>query len=121
MQEAPWLDELFAAIDAKDTQRFLEFLAPDATFRFGSAPAVQGHEAIAAAVDGFFASIASLRHELSRTVTTGSTVVCEGVSAYTRHDGNEIALPFCNVFETGDGAINDYRIYIDIAPLFAEQ
>lgn len=121
MKEAPWLEELFGAIDAKDTPRFLEFLAPEATFRFGSAAAVEGREAIGAAVDAFFASIAALEHEIRRTVTADGTVICEGISTYGRHDGTEITLPFCNVFETRDGVIDDYKIYIDIAPLFAEQ
>jgi limonene-1,2-epoxide hydrolase len=30
-----------------------------------------------------------------------------------------ITLPFCNVFETDDGLISLYRIYIDVAPLYA--
>lgn len=118
---APWVEDLFGAIDAKDTRRFLEFLAPNATFTFGSAAAVQGHDEIEAAVDAFFASIDALKHELGQTVATGSTVICEGISTYTRHDGHVITLPFCNVFEMRDGAIDEYKIYIDIAPLFAEQ
>lgn len=116
----PWLEALFAAIDAKDTRRFLEFLTPDASFRFGSAAAVHGHADIEAAVGAFFASIAALKHEPGLSVTSDDTVICEGLSTYTRHDGTEVTLPFCNVFETREGAIEEYKIYIDIAPLFAE-
>ena len=53
---------LFAAIDAKDAASFVSYLTEDAVFRFGSAPAVQGREAIREAVDGFFAPIAGCRH-----------------------------------------------------------
>lgn len=113
-------DKLFASIDAMDTQSFLAFLTPDVEFRFGSAPAVSGHEGVRAAVDGFFASIAGLSHKVYRTVVDGDTVVVEGDSTYTRHSGSEITLPFCNVFETDNGRIAVYRIYLDIAPLFAE-
>jgi limonene-1,2-epoxide hydrolase len=109
--------DLFASIDTMDTERFLSFIDPSATFRFGSSPPVTGHEAIRAAVEGFFASFAALKHELQRTVTEGNVVACEGEVTYTRHDTSMITLPFVNIFETSGGLISLYRIYIDIAPL----
>jgi len=114
-------EKLFASIDAMDTESFLSFIAEDATFRFGSTPPVQGQVAIQAAVENFFASFAALRHDLQRLVADGDAVVCEGEVTYTRHDGNNITLPFANIFEVDGGLISVYRIYIDIAPLFAEQ
>jgi ketosteroid isomerase-like protein len=111
--------KLFVSIDAMDTEGFLAFIALDGEFRFGSSPPVNGHDGIRAAVEGFFSSFAALRHELQRMVADGDTVVCEGEVTYTRHDGSAITLPFCNVFETKDGLISRYRVYIDIAPLYA--
>ena len=111
--------KLFVSIDAMDTEGFLGFIRPDAEFRFASAPPVQGHAAIREAVDGFFSTIAALSHDLQRLVADGNSVVCEGNVTYTRHDGSRITLPFCNVFETKDGLISLYRIYIDVAPLYA--
>jgi ketosteroid isomerase-like protein len=111
--------KLFVSIDAMDTEGFLGFIAPDGEFRFASTPPVRGRAAIRAAVENFFSSFAALRHELQRVVAEGNTVVCEGEVTYTRHDGSVITLPFCNVFETDDGLISLYRIYIDVAPLYA--
>lgn len=111
--------KLFVSIDAMDTEGFLAFIAPDGEFRFGSTPTVRGHAGIRAAVESFFSSFAALRHELQRVIAEGNTVVCEGEVTYTRHDGSVITLPFCNVFETDDGLISLYRIYIDVAPLYA--
>jgi len=111
--------KLFASIDAMDTESFLSFICADATFRFGSSPAVKGHAEIRAAVEGFFASFAALQHDLQRLVADGNVVVCEGEVTYTRHDGSSITLPFANVFEVDDGLISLYRVYIDIGPLFA--
>ena len=111
--------KLFVSIDAMDTEGFLGFIAPHGEFRFGSTPPVRGHAGIRAAVRNFFASFAALRHELQRIVADGATVVCEGEVTYTRHDGRVITLPFCNVFETHDGLISLYRVYIDVAPLYA--
>ena len=113
-------EKLFASIDAMDTESFLGFIHEDATFRFGSSPAVTGHVAIKAAVESFFASFAALKHDLQRLVADGNAVVCEGDVAYTRHDGSAITLPFANVFETDNGLISLYRVYIDTGPLFAE-
>ena len=113
------LNRLFTAIDTTDTDRFLQCIATNATFRFGSAEAVSGHEAIGAAVDGFFVSIAGVQHRIKRTVANGSALVCEGEVTYTRLDDSRITLPFANIFEIENNLISDYRIYIDIAPLYA--
>ena len=119
--EDAWHDRLrrlFAAIDAKETERFLGFLTNEATFRFGSAPAVQGRDAIRAAVDGFFQSIAACRHVLSRTIAEDDVLVCEGEVTYTRHDGTELTVPFANIFELEGGIISAYKIYVDAGALY---
>ncbi len=112
------LDDLFAAIDAKDTERFLGFLTTKGSFRFGSAPPVQGREAIHSAVDGFFSTIAGLSHDLNRIIAEDGVVVCEGEVTYTRHDATRITLPFMNVFEFDDELISNYKIYMDVGPLY---
>ncbi len=112
------LDDLFAAIDAKDTGRFVGFLTDEASFRFGSAPTVQGQEAIHEAVDGFFSTIAGLCHDPARVVAAGDAVVCEGEVTYTRHDATKIKLPFTNVLEFDGELISRYKIYMDIGPLY---
>jgi len=111
---------MFAAIDSKDAQAFVGFLTDDAVFRFGSAPAVRGREAILAAVDGFFGTIAACSHDVQNTLASGSTLVCEGEVTYRRHDDTEITLPFTDIFEYDGDLISQYKIYIDIAPLYAE-
>lgn len=110
---------LFAAIDAQDSAAFVSYLTDGAVFRFGSAEPVRGREAIQAAVDGFFASIAGLSHTINRVVRDGDTLFCEGEVAYRRHDGTDITLPFADVFEYADDLIDHYKIYMDIAPLYA--
>ena len=111
---------MFAAIDAKDTQAFVGYLTGDAVFRFGSAPAVKGREAIAAAVDGFFGTIAASSHDIRKTLGEGSTLVCEGEVTYTRLGGEKVTLPFTDVFEYDGDLIAEYKMYIDIAPLYAD-
>ena len=113
------LADLFAAIDARDTERFLAFLTDEAYFRFGSTPPAQGKEAIRDAVGGFFSSIAGCRHSVARVVAEGDVLICEGEVTYTRHDSSEITLPFANVFELDGELISAYKIYADASPLYA--
>ena len=110
---------MFTAIDAKDSATFVSYLTEDAIFRFGSAPPVRGRDAIKAAVEGFFTTIAACSHDISNTLRQDDTMACEGVVTYTLHDGSEIALPFTNVFEYEGSLIAHYKIYIDIGQLFA--
>ena len=111
--------DLFASIDAMHTERFLGFIHEEGTFRFASAPPVQGHAGIREAVDAFFATFAELRHELTLLIQDGDRIACEGDVTYTRHDGSKITLPFANVFGLKNGLIDTYHVYIDIAPLYA--
>lgn len=111
---------LFAAIDANDAAAFVGYLTEDAVFRFGSAPAVSGRAAIQAAVDGFFGTIAGCSHQVHNTLASGSTLVCEGEVTYTRVDGSLIILPFTDVFEYDGDLIAQYKIYMDISPLYTE-
>lgn len=115
-----WLHDLFSSIDRRDAAAFVEFLAPDAVFRFGSAPPVGGRGAIQDAVAAFFTTIAGCRHELERSWADTDTVVCEGEVTYRRHDGSTITLPFANVFELRDRLIGRYSIYADVGPLYQQ-
>jgi ketosteroid isomerase-like protein len=117
--DGAWWGRLFAAIDARDTAGFLDFLTPDAKFRFGNAPTIVGADAIGAAVAGFFTAIAACRHQLLGTWNGADTVACEGNVTYTRLDGAMVTVPFANVFELRGAKIAAYRIYIDNSPLFS--
>lgn len=113
------LDELFATIDSMDTSGFVARLTPGAEFRFGNAPAANGSAQIGEAVGAFFATIAGLRHELSKVIADGDSLACEGNVTYTRHDGTQVSIPFADTFVFDGDLIDSYRIYIDIAPLYA--
>jgi len=34
-------------------------------------------------------------------------------------DGRKVKLPCCNVFHVRDGLVFDYRVYLDIGPVYA--
>jgi ketosteroid isomerase-like protein len=109
---------LFAAIDRKDADAFCAFIAPQGRFRFGNAPVVEGRAAIRELVAGFFGALAALSHRLEAAWPVPGGVVCHGVVTYTRHDGSQLSVPFCNVFAIAEDGIRDYRIFIDNSALF---
>jgi hypothetical protein len=113
-------DHVFALVDKRDAAGFAALFAPYGRFVFGNADPIVGPDAIAAAVDGFFAGIAGLRHEFRSRWETGADTVAELVVEYDRHDGGQVRIPAVTIFTRDDaGLITDYRIYVDLAPLFA--
>lgn len=114
-----WWDELLHAVDSRDAQRFVSFLTPDASFRFGNADCVVGADDIRNVVAGFFSAIASSRHELLTCWGVAPSVACEGTVTYTRRDGSSLKVPFVNAFDLHERQIASYRIYIDNSALFA--
>ncbi len=114
-----WLSNLFEAIDRMDVDGFVAFLSEEASFRFANAPAVTGKENIHSVVSNFFSNIKSIQHTIGGVWEQDAIVICEGEVTYTRHDGQELPLPFMNSFRMKGALIDDYRIYMDISPLFA--
>lgn len=112
-----WCRQLFESIDAKRTQEFVAFLAPDAVFRFGSAAPVHGVAAIAAAVERFFASITALSHQVLDLWEPTGHVICRGEVTYRRLDGKVVQIPFCDVIKIRAEKIVRYDIYLDPTPL----
>jgi len=119
LDKATFVRQVLDSVDAQDTEAFLGFFEEDAQFRFGSAPAVIGKEAIGEAVDGFFASIKGLRHEILETWSDAGTVICQGQATYTRTDDSKVTLPFVTIWRMRGERIKEYLIYIDIQPLYS--
>ena len=66
----------------------------------------------------FFASVAAFRHTVTNVWSDLDAIVAELRVHYTRLDGAELTLPCCNVFRLRDGAVADYRVYMDITPVY---
>ncbi len=113
-----WVRALFDRIDAKDTNGWLEYLSNDARFYFGTAPPVDGKNAIRGAVSEFLSTLAAINHEIAETWSSSDAVICRGHVNYTRQDGSALNVPFANVFKLDDnGLIREYLIYVDISKL----
>lgn len=112
-------EQIFRSVDAQDTEAFLSALHPEASFRFGNAEAVVGHEALRPVLNGFFGALKGLEHRLEQTWEVEDARFCHGQVTYHRHDGSDLSVPFATLFRYRDGLIADYRIFVDASALFS--
>jgi uncharacterized protein (TIGR02246 family) len=110
---------LFTVVDAKDADGFAEFFAEDGVLRFGNAEPLQGRSAIQEAISRFFTTIKSLEHRIVNEWIHGDTTIIEAKVTYHRHDSKSVTIPAVTIYQQRDNMITDYRIYIDLAPLYA--
>jgi ketosteroid isomerase-like protein len=114
------LSRVFAAFDAKDVSSLAEFVTDDVELRLGNADLITGKAAFVEAVNAFLGSVAGVRHDILTVYRDGDAAIVEFDVHYTRHDGDVVTLPCCNVFRLRDGLIAEYRSYIDATPVYAE-
>ena len=111
--------QLFADIDSMEPERFTAHLADDVVMRFGNAEPIQGRDAVHDTWAGFCEGIDGVSHSLVEQWQSGSGTVVEAEVTYTRKDGGTVTVPVATIYRERDGEIADYRIFIDLAPLFA--
>ena len=113
------IKELFQTIDAKDAAGFAKAFTTEGLFRFGNAPTVVGRDAIEETVGQFFDQLSGLRHDILEVWESEDDVISEVEVTYSRLDGKEISLPAAVIGRRdGSGLFSDYRIYMDVNPLF---
>ena len=120
----PWIVDLFATIDRMDAAGFAKVFAEDATFRFGNSEPVLGRQDLEQAVAGFFSVIDGLTHQIIGVWTVlgkgGDVTSVESDVTYTRKDGGVVGpLPAMTTIRLQGDEIQDYRIFMDVSPVFA--
>lgn len=111
---------MFADLERLDAPAWASHLAPDAVMRVGSGDPVYGRDGCREAVAAFCARIEGLRHDLVELWEHGEATIVEANVTYRRSDGHEVTLPQVTIYRAGaDGLISDYRVYGDLAPVFA--
>jgi ketosteroid isomerase-like protein len=117
---ADYVRRVFASFDARDVPTFAAFMSDDVRLRLGNTPTTQGKAAFVEAVEAFAGSVAGARHEILNVFVDEDTVTVEFDVHYTRHDGQVVTIPCCNVLRLRDGQIAEYRSYVDATPVYAE-
>ena len=110
---------LFEDIDSMEPDRFAAHLADDVSFRFGNADAVHGRDAVRDVWAGFCETVDGVRHEIVEQFESGDATIAESNVTYTKKDGAQVTVPVVTIYRENGGLIADYRVFIDLAPLFA--
>jgi limonene-1,2-epoxide hydrolase len=84
-----------------------------------------GRQQVEQGMSGFFSMIGGLSHEIigvwSDLWEAGEVKIVEVEVTYTRKDGSRTeALPATTIVRMEDDRIKDYRIFMDVSPLFAQ-
>jgi ketosteroid isomerase-like protein len=115
----PVREGLFADIDSMEPERFAAHLAEDVRFRFGNGEPVHGRGAVRDVWAGFCQTVDGVRHDPVEQWEAGAATIAESDVTYTRKDGTMVTVPVVTIYRTEDALIQDYRVFIDLAPLFA--
>jgi ketosteroid isomerase-like protein len=110
---------MFADVDRMDAKAFASHLNEDCVLRFGNADEVKGRAAIEEAIAGFFSTIAGLHHDVLSSWTVGDTTILQLDVTYDRKDGKQVTIPVVTIYKEDGRGISDYRIYIDVGPVYA--
>jgi ketosteroid isomerase-like protein len=111
---------IFATIDSMEPDAIAEFYAEDARVVFGNAEPLVGREAIVAGIQAFSSTIDGLRHRIINQWYVGADTVAETEVTYRRLDGKSVSVPVVSIWHAReDGLIDDYRVFFDLAPVYA--
>jgi ketosteroid isomerase-like protein len=111
---------MFADLERMDAHAWASCLAPDVVLRVGNGDPVHGRDGCRDALLAFCARIGGLRHDLVEQWEHGAATIVEAAVTCTRLDGSEVTLPAVTIYRTeANGLISDYRVYADVAPVFA--
>jgi ketosteroid isomerase-like protein len=111
--------DLLADVDRMDATAFASYLAEDCVLRFANADEVVGRDAIEEAIAGFFSTIKGLSHHIVGQWDVDDTTIVQFESTYTRMDDRRVTVPAVTIYRRGRDLIDEYRIYVDLAPVYA--
>jgi ketosteroid isomerase-like protein len=112
--------KLFAMTDAMDVATLVSLFAEDGRVIFGNGQPLVGIDEIRTGTRAFLATIAGLHHEIVNEWNVGDDTVVELKVTYQRKDGQQVTIPCVTIFHTSAGGdIDDYRVYFDVAPIYA--
>lgn len=110
---------IFAAADQMNLDQWIAYFVDDARFRFGNAEPITGHAAIRSTMAEFFSTIKAMHHEFKGMYEQNNVVIAEAEVTFTRLDDNVVYIPATTIFRMQGNRVQDFRLYMDAAPLFA--
>ncbi len=116
----PLYPAMFEDIDRMDAAAWATWLTDDARFRFGNGDETTTRDGARAGLAAFYSLIDGVSHRMLDHWEHGPTTIVRSDVTYTRKDGATVTVPIVTIYHECDGGkIDDYRVYGDVAPVFA--
>ena len=113
---------IFAALDRGDIDDVASFMDEDVVVHLTNLDPIRGVEPFTDLYGQVMGSLAGIRHELHEVWNAAeddAVWIVRMTVHYRRGDGEVVSLPCCNVFRFSEEAISEYRVFMDMAPVFA--
>jgi ketosteroid isomerase-like protein len=114
-----WLRDYYDDVDNMRLDAFIDRHTDDVVVKFANNPPAVGKDEVAQAIGGFFQMIAGMRHDFVNVYTDGDATILEANIDYARKDGHHVTVPATSVLHRRDELVDQLRIYLDLAPVFA--
>ncbi|MGA3256871.1 MAG: nuclear transport factor 2 family protein [Mycobacterium sp.] len=112
--------DLFATVDTMDIPATLALFASGSRVVFGNGEPLHGIDEIRSGITSFYDTIAGLCHQIVNEWNVGDDAIVEFKVGYDRKDGQQVSVPCVTIFHTdAAGKIDNYRVYFDVAPIYA--
>jgi ketosteroid isomerase-like protein len=122
LTERDTIRALFAALDRGDLDGVTTSLCDDVVVVLGNREPIQGVTAYAELFGQVMGMLAGIRHEIHdiwNAAEDAAVWTVRMTTHYARADGNGVSLPCCAILRFGDGRVADYRVFMDMTPVFA--
>lgn len=114
------IQRYFNAADAMNLEAFKDMHSPRARVFFANYPAAEGPDAIAGAIGQFWSTIGGMKHAFVNRWDLPGESILEARVQYTRKDGTDVTLPCMTVLKPEGDRVGELRVFIDVAPLYAD-
>jgi ketosteroid isomerase-like protein len=111
--------DLIRDIDSMDAAAFASHLSENCVLRYANNDEVVGRDAIERAIAAFYETIKALCHDVVEEWTVDDATIIQFEVTYTRLDDRKVTLPAVTIYRRGGELIDDYRIFIDLTPVYA--
>lgn len=116
-----WAAAFFRDADLLHLPTLMNWFADDIDLRLANMPPIIGREGAEAAFSQFWSTLNGMSHRREQLVVEDDCAFQGSIVTYTRLDGNKVSMPVASHLRlTAGGRLNRLWIYIDLAPLFAE-
>ena len=120
---AQWVRNYFKTVDTLDAEAIASHFTDEGAFWFSNQPPAEGKQAVRNALIEFFATIGAMHHENTGLWLgdDGDSAVWEADVTYTRKNGTQVTLPCASILRSSNDKIYDFRMNMDISPVYKNQ